>query len=235
MKNKMFTNRTVIKSLPVVCFLACSLTTSLTYADWSGQQQFRGYNPGYGDFPPENIDQQLFLGQDKEKSAQNIPATNVAPANDAVATTAGSPATSPAASGQYTGQNPNQAAYEEFLRKREQRSLAGNQRYNRQSNFSQPRNNNGSSFSMPWGNNNRGSSFSGPWNNNSSNFNGPGNNRGGNFSGPWNNSGSGFSGPWNNGSRNNNNGGNFNMPWGNNNNGSNFSPWGNGNGGGFSW
>ena len=221
----MFTNSTNIKGLVVVSFLACSLTTSLSYADWSGQQQFRGYNPGYGDFPPDNIEQQLFSDLNQGNKEQNTQAKAEVPATTV---------------SQYSGQDPNQAAYQEFLRKREQHASErqqhtsmGNQRYNRQTNYNRPQNNNSSNFSMPFGNDNRGSSFSMPFGNNNrgSNFSGPWNNNQSSMSGPWDNRGGNFSSPMNNGSRNN--GGNFSMPWGNNNNGSNFSPMGNG--GGWSW
>lgn len=205
-------NRLTLQSLPIICLLMTSLSTTLCYADWSGKQKSQNaYNYGYGDFPPSDIDQQLFKDL---KSKTEVEESKPVSENT----------TDPKQG--YAAQNDQR--YREHLRKRKhaqtgaqrpqtgvQRHSAqrpGAQRYNRGMNFSGPWDNNRSGFSGPWGNrgNNRVSGFNGPWDNSRSGF-----------SGPWNNNRSGFSGPWNN------NGSSFNMPWGNN-NGSGFRPWGNG-------
>ena len=237
--------RLVNTCLSMACLLANSLYASQVTADWSGDRQHRSLNPGYGDFPPEDIDEQLF-GQLRENNA--LPTE---PADSTIPEDIDQPASSytqqyPAQQGTYpptntdnyapvTGNpgNTNQAnanpvtppMYGSAQNYPYRNNMANRGPRDNRSSFSGPWNNNGSSFSGPW--NNRGSSFSGPWNNRGSNFSGPWNNRGSDFSNPWNSRGSSFSGPWNN----NNSG--FSMPWGNNNGRNGFSPWGNG--GGMSW
>ena len=201
-------NRTVRKNLPLLCCLATSLCASQAFAAWTGDKLHRGYNQGYGDFPPMDIDKKLSgAGNDYKVPESSKPVDNSAPA----------PAPAPVANQtqNYPPQNYQQPAYSSQNRGNYYYPPT-NQRYNRNTSFNGPWNNNSSGFSGPW--NNRGSSFSGPWNNNRSGYGG----------GPWNNSGSNFSGPWDN------NGSNFSMPWGGNRgNNSGFSPWGNGSG--FSW
>lgn len=201
-------NRTVRKNLPILCCLATSLCASQAFAAWTGDKLHRGYNQGYGDFPPMDIDRKLSgAGNDYKAPEPSKPVDNSASA----------PAPAPVANQtqNYSPQNYQQPAYSSQNRGNYYYPPT-NQRYNRNTSFNGPWNNNSTGFSGPW--NNRGSSFSGPWNNNRSGYGG----------GPWNNSGSNFSGPWDN------NGSNFSMPWGGNRgNNSGFSPWGNGSG--FSW
>lgn len=204
--------RSVIKSLQIAGYLTTCWCTGFAHADWSQKHPYGGYNQGYGDFPPVDIDQQLSGNADKNATTQSqskpVPNTG-ASINQQPATTNSTRNTT----GQAPPQSVQQPAYGGYYQNYQR--PPGAQPNNRQTNFSGPWNNSRSGFSGPW-NNNNGSSFSGPWNN-----------RGSSFGGPWNsgNNGSSFSGPWNN------NGSNFSAPW--NNNRSGFSPWGNG--GGWSW
>jgi len=203
--------RSVLKSLQIAGCLATGLYTGFAHADWSQKQPYGGFNRGYGDFPPVDIDQQLSGNADKKDTAQSQPV----PVQNTTESIKQQPVTTNPTQNT-TGQAPRQPvpqpAYGGYYQNYQMPQ--GAQAYNRGSNYSGPWNNSRSGFSGPW--NNRGSSFSGPWNN-----------RGSSFGGPWNgaNNGSSFSGPWNN------NGSNFSAPW--NNNRSGFSPWGNG--GGWSW
>ena len=45
--------------LPIICSLAVCALTIQAQADWYDQRSAPNYNPGYGDFPPKSIDQQL--------------------------------------------------------------------------------------------------------------------------------------------------------------------------------
>jgi len=203
--------RSVIKSLQIAGSLTTCFYAGFAHADWSQKHPYGGFNQGYGDFPPADIDQQLSGTGDENATvqSQSPPVQNTTesvnqqpvPANTAQNTTRQTP--------QQAVQQPVYGGYYQNYQ-----MPPGAQPYNRGTNFNGPWNNNRSNFSGPW--NNRGSSFSGPWNN-----------RGSSFGGPWNggNNGPSFSGPWNN------NGSNFSAPW--NNNRSGFSPWGNG--GGWSW
>lgn len=221
--------RVIRKGLQLACYLATGLYAGQGLTDWSDKQPYGGYNPGYGDFPPADIDQRLSGQADTDNSSPQSNSQSQSQASSPVAipqqATSGQiqnpatpraapPAVPNVATQNYPAQQPAYGAYPYY-----NQAQPGMQPYNtapgrRGSGFSGPWNNNGSSFSGPW--NNRGSSLSSPWNNNGSNFSGPWNNQGSNFSGPWNNNGSSFSGPWNN-----------------NRSGSGFSPWGNG--GGWSW
>jgi hypothetical protein len=198
--------RSVIKSLQIAGYLTTGLYAGISYADWSQKHPYGGYNQGYGDFPPADIDKQLSATSDESATAQSQPL----PVQNTDANVNQQPATASTA-------QPQQQAV--------QQPVYGGYYQNQMPYGAQPYNNRGSSFSGPWNNNRSG--FSGPWNNNRSGFSGPWNNRGSGFSGPWNgrNSGPSFSGPWNN------NGSSFGAPW--NNDRSGFSPWGNG--GGWSW
>lgn len=173
-----------------VCLLATSSYINLALADWSIDQSKRGYNQGYGDFPPEDINQQLFghlntsPQQEQEQSqAQDINSDTAALNNNQadVSATQNYPV--------YDYQQPS-SSYGAYNRggRYQQNTIPGNYP---DMNFSGPWNNNGSNFTGPW--NNRGSGFSSPWNNNGSSFSGPRNNNGSNFNMPWgNNNGSGF-------------------------------------------
>ena len=208
-------NKSVKNCLTAATLLAASLSATTAFANWYMNQSEGYYKPQeyhndkYGNFPPADIDEKLFghlnteaQAEESKPLAADIPATSY------------SNQTAPPRNPQ--GQNPvpnyQRPAYGNYNQNRNY-APRGNQRYNRNTNFSGPWNNNRSSFSGPW--NNNGSSFSGPWNNNRSGTGAPWNNNSTNFSGPWNNNGSSFS-----------------MPWGNN-NGSGFNPMGNG--GGWGW
>lgn len=160
-----------------VCLLATSSYINLALADWSIDQSKRGYNQGYGDFPPEDINEQLFghlntsrQYEQEQNQTQDINTDSAALNNNQadVSATQDYPV--------YNYQRPNYGTYNRGGRY-QQNAIPGNYP---DMNFSGPWNNNGSNFTNPW--NNRGSSISGPWNNNGSSF-----------SMPWgNNNGSGF-------------------------------------------
>lgn len=193
--------RSVRKSLVLVCMLTASLSTPQLLADWSGNSSGRAYNQGYGDFPPADIEQQIFRQQEaSEMAARELPV-----AEEYTATTPNNQLSDQNQAQQYSPPYSQQPAYGSYNGGRSYAPY-GNQGYYPSSGFNGPWNNNSSGFSNPW--NGNGSNFSGPWNNNGSSI-----------SGPWDNNGSSFSGPWDN------NGSNFSMPWGNN--GSGFSPFGN--------
>ena len=195
--------------LPLLCLLISGVYAAPVYSEWSVRQQPGYYNGGYGDFPPQNINEIIHKEglAVQEESEQDTAASNQAASQPAIQSPAAPPAVTPTAPGyparNYSGQQaPYRGAY--------------GRGPNVYPGANAPYYNRGSAYSSPGY---RGSNFSGPWNNNRSNFNAPWNNNSSGFSGPWNNNGSNFSGPWNN-----NNGTSFNAPW--NNNGSSFSPWG---------
>lgn len=189
MKNSLIQN-----SSPIVYILAAGLCASPAIADWSGNQSYRSYNQGYGDFPPVDIEEQLFGKPDTgEVAEENAPKIDSQPGNAAPATNNNQPVSNPAPN--YSQQNYQYPAYNRYAQGRRY-APSGRQNYNRNTGFNGPWNNNGSSFSGPW--NNRGSNFSGPWNNNGSSFSGPWNSNGSGFNAPWGNNGSNFS-PWGNG------------------------------------
>lgn len=161
-------NRSVSKCLPVICLLVTSSYTSLALADWSVNPSSRGHNQGYGDFPPADINEQLFGHLKTDRQTENSPPPNTSATEAPQNYQANVPVTQsyPA----YNYQQPNYG------------------RYNRGRRYQQ----NGIPGNYPDMN------FSGPWNNNGSNFSGPRSNRGSGFSGPWNNNGSNFSAPWSN-------------------------------------
>lgn len=156
-------NTLISKSLPIICLLSTSLAASQVYADWSSDEPFRGYNKGYGDFPPVDIDQQL-SAEIEENTKLEDPIQQADPA-------AASPGSAQPAANQvqnyagqkFTGQQFQQPAYGGYYQNRYY-AQPGIQRYNRGSSISSPWNNRGSSFSMPWDNGR--TSFSAPWNNN---------------------------------------------------------------------
>ncbi len=196
-------NRSAGVKFSLVCFMAGSFTAGSVLADWSGNQSQRGYNPGYGDFPPEDIEQRLFA--ELENNTEKTDTSALTGNSTSNPPTASMP---PHAAAQHNYQSP---AYNPYAGQRNANPYNNYNRYpgaygnNRNMNFSGPWNNNNSGFNMPWGNNSWGNNS---WGNNGNSM-------------PWNNNSS-FSGPWNS------NGSSFSMPWGNN-NGSSFSPWGNGN------
>lgn len=195
-------NKCVVKKcLSIAFLLVTGLYANLLLADWSGNKSQSRYNPGFGDFPPKNINE-LFTQEttdsktspEKSEPAQDK-AADVANTAQQDAYAVQNPATQNIPTPNYGGYDPSRMT-----------GPYGGPRYNR-----------GPGFGGPWNNNRSG--FNGPWNNNRSGFSGPWNNRGSGFSVPWGNNRSGFSGPWSN------NGSGFTGPW--NNNGSSFGPWGN--------
>ncbi len=206
-------NRLIKNDLSILCMLAGTLMTTAATADWSGNQSQQGYNPGYGDFPPEDIEQRLF-GNDEAGSSSQSEESKYQSEDSNSRTQAGN-----------TGSSNTQSAYSTPDYQQPDYNRPGYQPYGAARNATQPYYNQapgysgynrGMSFNGPWNNNN--------WNNNGSNFSAPWNNNGSSFNMPWGNNGSNFSGPWNN------NGSSFSMPWGN----SRGTPWG-GNGGGWGW
>ncbi|MBT8119934.1 MAG: hypothetical protein KJN89_09485 [Gammaproteobacteria bacterium] len=193
--------RSVIKGLQIAGYLTTALYTTSSYADWSQKQPYGGYNKGYGDFPPLDIDQQLSGLGDERSTEQN----QTQPAQNTEAKVNQQTAISNAA--QNTAIQPAQPAAQPAL----QQPAYGGYYQNQMPNAYGTR---------PYY---RGSSY-GPWNNRRTGFYGPWNNRGSGFSGPWGgrNGGPSFTGPWNN------NASSFSVPW--NNNRSGLSPWGNGGG-----
>ena len=166
-------NRLVSRCLPVVCLLVTSLYTNLVLADWSVNQPRGGYNQGYGDFPPADINKQIFGYLDTGKQVEESQ-----PQDDSAPVISGNNQTYMPPAQNYPVQNYPAQNY--------QQPSYGN--YGRRGPYNQA----GIPGNYPVTN------FSGPWNNNGSNFTGPWNGNGSNFSGPWNNNGSNFSAPWGN-------------------------------------
>ncbi|HHJ36122.1 MAG TPA: hypothetical protein ENJ87_10200 [Gammaproteobacteria bacterium] len=184
-------NRLIRTGLPVICLMTLSFSAD---ADWSKTPKGY-YNHGYGDFPPSDIDQQLFghleTGDTSEKSKTPDTETSNSPS---------SPLPAPVPAHNNPGQsrqNAWQPAYGNYDQRRNY-ARPNDGRYDRGTRFDGPWNNNQSGFNGPW--NNRSTNFSGPWNNNRSGFSGPWSNNGSGFSMPWGNNGSGFS-PMGNGNR----------------------------------
>lgn len=180
-------NQLVSKCLIVVCSLATSLSAAPTFANWYVNQSEGYYKPQqyynhkYGDFPPADIEQQIFKQlEESKKVLKESPSQG-----NNTSTPSGSQTLDTKLVQPYSQSNVQQPAYGSYNRNRNY-APQRYQNYNRNSNFS-----------GPW--NNSGSNFSGPWNNNGSNFSGPWNNNGSNFSMPWGNNGSGFN-PMGNGS-----------------------------------
>ncbi len=65
--------RSVIKSLQIAGYLTAGLYAGISYADWSQKHPYGGYNQGYGDFPPADIDKQLSATSDESATAQSQP------------------------------------------------------------------------------------------------------------------------------------------------------------------
>lgn len=195
----------IIKSLQLAGFLITSLYACTSFADWSQKHPYGGYNNGYGDFPPVDIDQQLSGNLDEKDSAQNQPQ---AVQSTETKVTQQQPSALTNTTQNTTAQAPQPAVQQQAV----QQPVYGGYYQHNQTPYAYR--------AQPYYNRNTG--YSGPWNNSRYGFSGPWNNRGSGFSGPWNggNNGTGFSGPWNN------NGSSYSMPWGNNRSG--FTPWGNG-------
>jgi len=184
-------NRSVKKCLTTVALLATGLSTTSAFANWYVNQSEGYYKPQeyqnkkYGNFPPANIDEQLFghLNTGDDAAASKPPAESTpAPSYSKPPPVNQTP--------NYATQNPRQQPYGNYNRGRNYAPPGGqqqNQQYNRQNNYQNS------------GQNNRNTNFNGPWNNNQSNF-----------SGPWDNNGSSFSMPFGNNNNRGNNGSGFN-------------------------
>ncbi len=165
----------------VFCTLAGVLSTAPVLADWSYDGSKFKHNQQFGDFPPENIDQQLLENRYIEEP-EPIPTLE----DKQTRTNQGQTRQAEAGTGNQVDvySAPQSAAQQVYTP-----YYGGyNQAYNR----------------SPYGNNtqwnNRGPGYNAPWGNNRSSFGGPWNGNGSGFSMPWGNNNSGFSGPWNNNS-----------------------------------
>ena len=156
--------RSVIKSLQIAGFLTTALYAASSFADWSQKHPYGGYNQGYGDFPPLDIDQQLSRSDDKNTTEQSQPqatqstganATQPAATSNMVQNNAARPAQPALQQPAYSGYYQNQMPY-------------GARPYRRNTGYYGPWNNSRSGFSGPW--NTNGSSFTVPWSNNRSGF-----------------------------------------------------------------
>ena len=150
-----------IKRYPaVVCLLLTATCTNQSLADWSVDNSRRGYNQGYGDFPPADINEQLYSHLKTENQAEKRSSRDnaVGPAiSNRMQTDMPLTQNYPA----YNYQQPSYGGYDRGGRKL-QKSRPGNYP---DMNFSGPWSGNGTGFSAPW--NNNGSTFSMPWSNNS--------------------------------------------------------------------
>lgn len=206
------------KILPTVCLLTGSLYSHLVLADWNRDQ-------GFGDFPPDDIEQKIQAQMNYYKQ----PKENAATSDSTSGSFDNKPLNSPRLDSRSVDNNwQGSSRAQNYSSQAQPIPSYGND--NRQNQNAPPR---GSSFTTG-----RGSSFNAPWDNKNSDFNSPWNNRGSSSTMPWVGNGANFSAPW--GNRGGNRGGNrdssFSFPWGGNgssfsdpwnNSGSGFNPWGN--------
>lgn len=166
-------------------------TAIATGSGWSGKIPRSYYNQGYGDFPPENIEQQLFENRPKPEPIDPPVTTEAEPATQPTTLAAPQPQTNASTTQQYAQPYNPYGGYGYGTHGYQQpnaNQYYGNYGYDRYRNYGRNRYRN-SGWNAPWDNNNF--SFSGPWDNGSW-----GGNRGGNNWEPWNNNSSGFSMPW---------------------------------------
>lgn len=225
--------QSVQKSVSLISLLATCLSTGVVFAEWNNDSAFNGYNPGYGNFPPEDIEQKLFghMGSETDlyetnqyqAQVQNTEQDRQWPTPQANLYTAPAPSSNNSQT-DYRQQNYSQQAYTQpnYPTKQSYQQPYPQQQYKTSPYSGYP---SASRLNNPGGNdlgeNNH-------WGNNLMTnplmVNNPmANNQGMNFSHPWKNNGSNFSMPWGNDST----GGNM-MPWGNkSNNTANRNPWDN--------
>ena len=182
--------RTIVKSLQLAGCLISALYTCTSSADWSQKHPYGGYNKGYGDFPPIDIDQQLSGAIDKKDAAKEQPQAVEKTETKVVQ----QPATVTTNTQNTTAQAPQQAVQQQAV---QQPVYGGYYQYNQPYAYygAQPYYNRSTGYG-PWNNGRYG--YGGPWNNRGYGFSGPWNNNGSSFSMPWGNNRSGFT-PWGNG------------------------------------